>query len=57
MLAARYGDLDEIAWYKNNADGTLHDVGVKQPNEWGLHDMIGNAWEWSLRSAFPRAGV
>ena len=42
----RYGDLDEIAWYRDNADGRLHEAGGKRPNAWGLHDMLGNAWDW-----------
>ncbi|MFK7920319.1 MAG: formylglycine-generating enzyme family protein [Bacteroidia bacterium] len=42
----RYGDLDQIAWYKANSMGTTHEVGKKAPNKWGLHDMLGNVWEW-----------
>lgn len=42
----RYGALDEIAWYRDNSGHRLHEVGTKAPNAWGLHDMIGNSWEW-----------
>jgi len=42
----RYGPLDEIAWYRGNSDERIHEVGGKEPNPWGLHDMLGNAWEW-----------
>jgi sulfatase modifying factor 1 len=42
----RYGELDEIAWYRANSGERLHPGGEKTPNAWGLYDMIGNAWEW-----------
>ncbi len=35
-----------IGWYKANSLGTSHGVGTKRPNEWGLHDMLGNVYEW-----------
>jgi sulfatase modifying factor 1 len=37
---------DDVAWYDNNSDGQIHPVGQKQPNELGLYDMSGNAFEW-----------
>jgi formylglycine-generating enzyme required for sulfatase activity len=39
-------DADEVAWYYELSAETSHPVGSKGPNELGLYDMSGNAYEW-----------
>ena len=43
---ARYGNLDDVAWYNHNSGGQAHPVVQKRVNAFGLFDMLGNVWEW-----------
>jgi formylglycine-generating enzyme required for sulfatase activity len=38
-------DVYEVAWLKKNSNNQQHEVGLLKPNELGLYDMNGNAWE------------
>ncbi len=43
-----YSQLEKYAWYAGNCPSKTHTVAARTPNDWGLHDMHGNVWEWCL---------
>lgn len=47
--------LDEVGWFKKNSNQQLHAIGQKKPNELGIYDMSGNAWEWCLNDTLKSA--
>ena len=45
--------LDRYARYDRNAHGRAGRVGSLKPNDLGMFDMLGNAWEWCHDALAP----
>jgi len=46
--------LPEYGWYDANTNKErMFPVAQLKPNQWGLSDMLGNAWEWTFDRRLP----
>ena len=56
MTSRYYGEtedlLEKYAWYRPNSHDRAHAVGMLKPNDFGLFDMHGNAFEWCHNRVF-----
>lgn len=43
---SKEAELDRYAVFAENSNGRTAEVGTKQANEFRLHDLSGNVWEW-----------
>ncbi|MCA8951776.1 MAG: SUMF1/EgtB/PvdO family nonheme iron enzyme [Planctomycetes bacterium] len=47
--------MQRFAWFHRNSELQSHPVAGKEPNAFGLHDMLGNLWEWCADGWQPTA--
>ncbi len=41
-------DIDRYVWYNGNSNRSYNQIGTKEPNAFGLHDISGNVAEWTM---------
>lgn len=46
-LNSQSSETKERAWFKENSENGYQKVGTKEPNEFGIHDLLGNVAEWT----------
>lgn len=49
--------IHTVAWTTENAEGRIHPVGMKRPNELGIYDMSGNVYELCFDKCGPNNDV
>jgi formylglycine-generating enzyme required for sulfatase activity len=48
---------DKYGWYTNNSSATTQPIGKKQPNKFGLYDIVGNVSEWCAKASAEAPGI
>ena len=49
--AATETTISRMEWYRSNSGGLPHPIGQREPNYFGLYDMVGNAAEWTASTS------